>query len=46
MDDTKCRSLKAVYALEPDEVDAGDPFGVPPMITQAHHAPVLAAWWD
>jgi hypothetical protein len=32
--------------LQPDEVDSGDSFGIPPRITQDHDAPVLAAWWD
>ena len=32
--------------LEPDEVDAGDAFGVPPTLAQDPDAPVLAAWWD
>jgi hypothetical protein len=39
--------LRRILApLEPDEIDSGDSFGIPPLITADHQAPVLAAWWD
>jgi hypothetical protein len=37
---------RALSPLEPDEVDDGDSYGIPPTILQQHRAPVLAAWWD
>jgi hypothetical protein len=32
--------------LEPDEVAAGEDFGIPSSILERHNAPVLAVWWD
>ena len=35
-----------LISLEPDEVGAGEQFGIPLAIKQKHQAPVLVAWWD
>jgi hypothetical protein len=32
--------------LQPDEIAAGEHFGIPPLIAEKHKAPILAAWWD
>jgi len=37
---------KLLEPLQPDEVGLGKHFGVPPIITDRHKQPVLAAWWD
>ena len=36
----------AVSTLQPDTVGAADDFGVPPLISQRHHSPVMLIWWD
>lgn len=35
-----------VVQLLPDEVGAGDGFGIPPTISKHHRAVVSAVWWD
>jgi hypothetical protein len=37
---------KAVAVLQPDEVGAGDEFGVSPSIGERHSSPVIVIWWD
>jgi hypothetical protein len=36
----------ALASLEPDEVGDADDYGVPNVLKERHHLPILAVWWD